>query len=414
MTLRLLAPCLRTNVVSDGKSQSQFVIRSCCAVTKRGITSFELEGEKKLPARHHRMFYGMFSANGPDHPSVSTEQVMKAMSRPVSKGWNKHLFSTGSVCAISLLIICSSTVGLGQGKDNKGKKKDDVKKVVDRIKGGGSGSSDSRRNKSSSSASDKNKPAVDPEVKDASSPGLGKIVINTDPSEADVTIKNKDGVVKQGRSQDGRFEAELLPGEYDVEVSSAKHSVFEGKATVRPGGKEVVKAHLSQTGWIIIDLGSVTAEVNILIDGKKPVGIKKTAENKIELEDVHPGRHTLRFTHQTIKELEIDVEVLPGAIKYLHPVFEKILARLIVRSEPGADIFIDDKHEGAIAEGGKSQVIFVEPGQRAIRVVKEGFAPAQQIKIIVLGDNEVEVKLTRLPPGIPFTRQRGESASRLH
>ncbi|HEY7543857.1 MAG TPA: hypothetical protein VID27_03195, partial [Blastocatellia bacterium] len=58
-----------------------------------------------------------------------------------------------AVCAIALFIFGAATFGALQEKG----KKDEVRKVVEKLKGGGTGSNTTRRKKRSRHASDKNK-----------------------------------------------------------------------------------------------------------------------------------------------------------------------------------------------------------------------------------------------------------------
>src|SRR5687768_17257081 len=77
--------------------------------------------------------------------------------------------------------------------------------------------------------------------------GNGVLFVLTEPPVAEVTIKARGATVKQGRSEDGEFRAELPPGLYDVEVKSQRYQPFAAKASVRPVGTKPVEADLVPT-----------------------------------------------------------------------------------------------------------------------------------------------------------------------
>lgn len=225
----------------------------------------------------------------------------------------------------------------------------------------------------------------------------GVLFVLTDPPVAQVLIKSGGATVRQGRSEDGEFRAELPPGLYDVEVTSQRYQPFAAKASVRQVGTRPVQADLVPTvGSIFIGLGSLDTDVSLLIDGKKPVSITKRSENQLELENLSVGTHTLRITHPTIVPWESPVEVGGGATTNVTPRFKPAIVNLIVKSEPGADVSVDETYVGRVAENGELRIFNkLGPGEHAIRVVKDKFETARLTKRFGVGEETLDMRLKR-------------------
>ena len=223
------------------------------------------------------------------------------------------------------------------------------------------------------------------------------LFVLTEPAEALVLIKSRGAVVKQGQSEDGEFRTELSPGTYDVEVTSAKHVSFTGKATVKTGEPKILPVGLTPTTGSIL-VGPVEPDVDISIDGAKPANIKiYKAENQVEIEEILAGFHSLRITHPTIADWEVEkIEVRGGFRSYIAPKFKPAIVNLIVRSEPGAEIYVDGTYKGEVAETGRTGALQVAPGRHLIRAVKGEYSPAEHEGSFAAGDAEIEIKLSRI------------------
>lgn len=226
----------------------------------------------------------------------------------------------------------------------------------------------------------------------------GVLFVLTDrAAKASITIRSGPMAVKQGESEDGEFRAELPPGNYDIEVTAPKHLPFKGKAAVKLPGPAIVPVELTPTMGSVL-IGPVESDASILIDGQPPASISiRKAENQIEIEDVAAGLHSLRITHPSIVAWERDkVEVQGGARTYVAPVFKPALVSLIVKSEPGAEVYVDDSYKGQVTEAGTTGALELKPGEHTIRVTKDQFSPAVQRGDFAAGEASVEVKLSRI------------------
>jgi hypothetical protein len=226
----------------------------------------------------------------------------------------------------------------------------------------------------------------------------GVLFVLTDPPTANVVIKARGGVVEQGRSKEGQYRAELPPGLYDIEVTSENYKPFSVKATVKQIGTEPVEAELvPTTGSILIDMPTVVPDVIILLDGQKPARVKNKTGKQIEIEDVPVGEHALRITHPSITDWNMTVAVGGGEPTRIAARFDPATANLIVKSEPGADVYIDNNYQGRVAESGELRISNkLGTGEHLIRATKDGFEPAQLKKNLAAGNEIVQLTLKRI------------------
>jgi hypothetical protein len=223
------------------------------------------------------------------------------------------------------------------------------------------------------------------------------LFVLTDPARASVTIKSGRSAVRQGQSEEGEFRVELPPGNYDLEVTSPDHLPFTGKALVKTDGPAIIPVELTPTTGSIL-VGPLEPDANILLNGKKPASVNiHKAENQIELENVPVGLHSLRITHPAILDWERDgIEVQGGARTYVAPVLRPAIVNLVVRSEPGAEVYVDGSYKGQVTESGRTGVLELKPGEHTIRLTRDDFEPVEQKRVFAPGESTIEVKLTRI------------------
>ncbi len=220
----------------------------------------------------------------------------------------------------------------------------------------------------------------------------------TDPPTANVVIKSRGNAVRQGRSEEGQFRAELPPGSYDVEVASENYKTFTAKALVKQTGTEPVDADLvPTTGSVLLGLGSVDTDVNVFLDGRKLDSPSRKSENQIEFDGIPAGMHKLRVTHPTIADWERNIEIEGGATTTVTPKFVTAVVNLTVKSEPGSSIYVDNDFQGRVAESGELKIMNqLRPGEHTIRAEKDLFETARLVKRFEVGDATVEMKLKRV------------------
>ncbi len=239
-------------------------------------------------------------------------------------------------------------------------------------------------------------------------PTNGVLSVVTTPAIANVVIKDKRGtVIKEGQSKQGIYQMELSPGEYTIEVSADRFLPDSFQKEVQGAKSAVVQAQLAPAfGSILISLGSVGPDATILIDGQKPARLTGKAENRIQIDDVPAGSHTLRITHPSIADYQETIEVVGGMPAPVTPVFRPALVNLIVRSEPGAKIYVDGMIEGQVETNGELRIPGkYKPGRHTIRAENERgrFEPAEKTEDFKIGDRIVELNLNRIKPSPEFS-----------
>ncbi|MEK6284857.1 MAG: caspase family protein [Acidobacteriota bacterium] len=219
------------------------------------------------------------------------------------------------------------------------------------------------------------------------------IVITNTP--ASVVVKPRDAALRpvQGQSVDNKFRAELPPGLYDIEVSAAKYSL-KRISGIKLETDEAVPVELTPLGGVI-QIGGVDPSATVLIDDQKPLSVSLRKEEKlIELADVAAGRHKLRVIQNQVEwTREVDVE--DGRTKYIGAEFKAALVGLIVKTEPEAEIYIDDNYGGRANEKGEIRISNLAPGQHRIRAKKNEYEPAEKAQTFSAGPAEIKLALNR-------------------
>ena len=243
----------------------------------------------------------------------------------------------------------------------------------------------------------------------------GVLFVLTEPLTAHVVIKNSRGQIsKQDESDNGELRAELAQGSYSIEVSADKYYPHaEPKVFVSPSQPKTVRAYLKPTtGSIIIGLGQVEPDAaKILIDEQQPSNLKvkvniKKEENQIELEDVPEGIHTLSITNPNIADWKREkVQVGGGEKITIAPRFQMAVVNFIVRSQPGANIYVDGRIEGRVEPNGELKIPGkYKPGHHTVKAEneRERFEPAEKTDDFPIGDATVELKLNRIKSSPEF------------
>lgn len=229
-------------------------------------------------------------------------------------------------------------------------------------------------------------------------PLKGVLLILTNTPTASVVVKSKDGALKpvQGQSVGGRFRAELPPGMYDIEVSAAKYSPFK-KESVQLDNDEVEPINVALTPLVgSVQIGPVEPDATVLIDDQKPANVSiKNDEKLIEVTEVPAGRHRLKVIQRNQNEWSKDIEVEGGRTKYILTEFKAALVNLIVKTEPEAEVYIDDNYGGRANDRGELRVSNLAPGQHRILAKKNEYQPVEKSQTFSAGAAEMKLALAR-------------------
>ncbi|MCI0485944.1 MAG: carboxypeptidase regulatory-like domain-containing protein [Blastocatellia bacterium] len=230
----------------------------------------------------------------------------------------------------------------------------------------------------------------------------GVLFVLTDPPGATVLVKNRQGaVVKKSLSdQEGEFRVEVPPDTYSIEVASDNYSPETKKGiTIKSAQPAIERIALTPTVGSII-IGPAEPGMNILIDRKKPAKVNVMAEkNQIEINDIPVGSHTLSITHPDIVDWQTEIKVEGGSTTYLTIKFQPALVNLVVKSEPGATVYVDESPKGRVTENGEVRIPDIKLGQHTIRAEKDGYESEKRTLTLkasdaLAGDKLVEMKLS--------------------
>lgn len=226
----------------------------------------------------------------------------------------------------------------------------------------------------------------------------GVLIVLTNAPAAGIAIKPRDPAVRlvSGQSTvEGKFRAELAPGVYDIEVSAAKYASRRVEG-VKLETDYAVNVDLTPLVGSI-QIGPVEPDATVLIDGLKPVKFNVKREDKlIEFLEIPAGSHKLKVVQANQNEWTRDIEVEGGKTKYIPTEFKAAVANLIVRTEPEAEVYIDDNYGGRANEKGDLKVLSLTPGQHTIRVKKNEYQPVEKAQVFGVGSAELKVPLTRV------------------
>jgi hypothetical protein len=224
----------------------------------------------------------------------------------------------------------------------------------------------------------------------------GVLLVITNTPVASVTVRSKNGALKplQGQSVDGKFRAELPPGLYDIEASAAKYSPAR-KDGVRLEGDEAVTMELIPLVGSI-QIGPIDPGATILIDDLKPANMSINKEEKlIEVTDISAGSHRLKVIQPNQSDWSREIRVEGGRSKYVATEFKAAVVNLVVRTEPEAEVYIDDYYGGRANDRGELKVANLSPGPHRIRAKKNEFEPVEKAETFGAGAAEIKLALNR-------------------
>ena len=241
-------------------------------------------------------------------------------------------------------------------------------------------------------------PAPAPPVKTDTAPAKppkGVLVVITN-TPANVAIKPRDAGLRliQGQSVDNKFRAELPQGVYDIEVSAAKYSPKKVSGVKLENDEAVSFELIPLVGSI--QIGPLEPTATVLIDDQKPANVSIRKEDKlIELTDVSAGPHKIRVLQPNQSEFSKDVEVEGGKTRYVATEFKAALVGLVVKTEPEAEIYIDDNYGGRANEKGEIRISNLAPGQHRISAKKNEYQTAEKAQAFSAGPAEIKLAMNR-------------------
>lgn len=240
---------------------------------------------------------------------------------------------------------------------------------------------------------------VKPETAPATVNRNALFIMRTNVPAANVVIKSQGAVRRQGRSENSEFRAELAPGTYEVAVTAENYLPYNERVTIQEGQPvSFVPIDLVPTTGSITLIGTFEPDVSILVNGRKPAQAKLSVSKKqIELKDLPAGTHAVQISQPTFATpWEEKIEVKGGMSMPVPVAYKPAFVNLVVKSEPGTEIYINGTYKGKTTEAGKTGLIDIPPGEHTIRAVKAEYNVSEQKRVLAAGEATVELKLTRV------------------
>lgn len=190
---------------------------------------------------------------------------------------------------------------------------------------------------------------------------------------------------------------DIKPGQTKVIFEHPDFQPFAEPITLEKG-KAITKVVNLVSKYGDIKLGGIPEGSTIFIDDEeKPIESIKREGEEISLRRIPVGVRKLKITHPDYITREEDLNIKPG--EELTDAKGLILATadLTLASTAGAEVYIDDEPKGKVLPDGTVVINAIKPGERKIRVVKDGYEEKMLVEKLAIGPKALEVKLVPIP-----------------
>jgi hypothetical protein len=252
-----------------------------------------------------------------------------------------------------------------------------------------------------------------PQPKPKPKPALaaGSLVVVTDPVGARVLVYRLDRrqrpklAAKATSGDDGRCTfAPLAPGKYRVVAQSDEHEEFAGEVSVAAGKPQSVAARLRPAfGFAVLTGPDLDDAARITVDGRPVERAARGADGALRIK-LAPGTHAVRVERPGNRPFASQVTVVAGEDATAFVALERLRATIVVRSQPGASVFVDGRARGTVPSTGRLAVEEAEPGVADdVRVELDEHEPfATPVTPAAGVETLVEAALAPLPASGPF------------
>jgi hypothetical protein len=212
---------------------------------------------------------------------------------------------------------------------------------------------------------------------ESSTPVEGEIAIETNPTSVNVIVKSPDGkIVVSEEISNGKFAKKLPPGKYNVEVTAEGYALVQKEAVIKSSEKETIPILLTpNTGTIV--LGPVKQDAIILLNGQDPASMNirvRRLSDHVELKNVKEGMYAVRVEAPGYLPVVRDkIEIRGGLEVHLRTDLEEAGADLLIITDPGTSVYLDDEYIGEASREGKLRRSSVSAGGREVKLKKQGY-----------------------------------------
>jgi hypothetical protein len=227
-------------------------------------------------------------------------------------------------------------------------------------------------------------------------PALSRIALFTNAPNSEIFINNSKKPYKADEEGIVPQLIDLKPGTATI---VAKHPDFDDLKLEIPLEKGKAKTEklnlISKYGEI--KLGGIVEGAQIFIDDVDVTASAKREGEEVTLSRVPRGLRKFKFTHPDYITREEEIEIKPSELVADATGLVLATADLTLSSTFGAEVYIDAESKGKIPASGKIVVNGIKPGAREIKVVKDGYEEKKVTQKLVIGAQDLAIKLVPIP-----------------
>jgi hypothetical protein len=245
-------------------------------------------------------------------------------------------------------------------------------------------------------------------------PSKGTLLVVAQQVGATITVSRlnvRGGSAPAGRKaigETGSCYFTLPPGRYSVTAEYPDYTSDTAMVSVGAGAIETVKPTLvAKFGFIVLAASNVPAGAKMYLDGRELPDreLDRRADGSVRIR-TEPGKHSVRVERQGFTPFAREFDVIPagGDDAVAAVAMDRVLASAVVRSEPGARVYVDGEQKGTIGSTGSLEVRGLAPDEpHDVRVELEEYQPFHQTVTASVGKAaEIDAPLVLLPTNGPF------------
>jgi formylglycine-generating enzyme required for sulfatase activity len=220
----------------------------------------------------------------------------------------------------------------------------------------------------------------------------GTVVVQTSPGAAVFLDGSSRGTADAG----GQLAIpEVAAGSHALRVTASGKTEYRQNITVPAGQKAKIEVPLADLAGTVVVQTSPGAEV-FLDDSSRG---RTDASGQLAIPEVTAGSHKLRIASTGKKDYRQDLTLPAGQVTKITAVLADLAGTVVVRTLPGAEVFVDDSSRGTTGESGKLAVPDVAAGSHALRITAPGKMEYRRSITVPAGQEAtVEATLADLGP----------------
>jgi hypothetical protein len=180
------------------------------------------------------------------------------------------------------------------------------------------------------------------------------------------------------------------------------------------GAEDVLLAAVRAAGEAVPAQLEIATSPNaeVYVDGQ--LASRADSEGRLAMTTKH-GAHLLKVSLAGKQDFEQTVTLTPGKANEISAGLTDLPGRVLVRTSPGGEVFLDDVSKGQADASGGLAIASVSPGTHSLRVTAQGKTDFRQSVTVVAGQaSSVDAQLSDLPGAVatPTSQSAGRGLSK--